>query len=195
MRATYKIIVSTATNPYVEVSQHFNYLTNAVWCARLYKKTPTVYRIVIEDDFERFWEWNPTEGEKEMGRFATNAAARANSSFVNADLKKKLAEGKVPFTVLQVSGPNTRTFMNGKKSVNQELYDLRISFAGPEYEKLYHQYGVSELMVLSFAAGYDSRDGAIEDIRTDLETETVRAVITYNPDFGPQGWYDLAPAE
>lgn len=195
-KATFKILVSTETNPLVELPFHYNYLTNAVECARLYKKTPLVQRITVSDDFDVLWVWTPQKGETEMGKFATNAATRGNNSFVSADLKKVLARAKVPFTVLQVSGPNTRTFMNGKKSVNQDLYDLRISFSGPNYEKLYHEYGVNELMVVSFAAGYEGRDGAIEDIRSDInDGETVRAMITYNPDFGPQGWYDLTPAE
>lgn len=200
MRAKFKIIVSTVTNPGTEIPFHFNSLTNAVPCARLYKVTPLVFSINIYDEFDLLWVWTPELGEKEMSRFVQNAAARSNRTYVGAELKKVIATVRIPFTIHKVSGPTERTFTVGRRETKSMLYDLLISFKNGSkeqtYEQLYKEYGIPEEAVLSFASGYESRDQAIEDIRADLaDDEVVRAVVTYDPDFGPQGWYDLRPAE
>ena len=131
-----------------------------------------------------------------MGHFATAVANRGNSTYVNAELKQTLAKNTVPFTIQQVSGPTERTFTVGKRVQKQDLYDLKISFAGSSFNVLHQDYGVSETMTLSFSAGYDGRDNVIESIRKDIaDGDVVRAVITYDPDSGQNGWYDLAPAE
>ena len=86
-KGKYRIVVSTGTNPDVELPFHYNYLTNAVECAKLYKKTPHVFKITVSDDFyETLWIWTPEEGEKEMSRFAT-AVRESRGNFVTSTMK------------------------------------------------------------------------------------------------------------
>lgn len=126
-----------------------------------------------------------------MSKFATLSQASGLNTFVNAELKKKLAANCVPFQVLTVSGPTEREFPNGRRTDTSMLYDLTIKFDAGDAR----DWGVPSTMTLSYTAGYDSRDERIEAIRDDLKDGiTIHAIITYDPDFGRQGWYDIAPA-
>lgn len=164
--------------------------------ATQYKITPNIRIIHIYWGDDEIWCWTPERGEQTMGKFAQAVASRGTGSYINAQLKKALAENVVPFTIEAVSGPTERTFTNGKKVQKQDLYDLKVSFGGSGFNVLQRDYGVNETMTLSFAAGYEGRDDTIEAIREDIANgEIVRAVVTYDPEIGQQGWYDLAPAD
>lgn len=167
------------------MSQHPSKLSTAVQYARYYKKTPTVYRITVEDEFERLWEWTPTQGEKEMSRFAQRLQ-ETTGNWVNSSTKKLLADHRIPFTVTQVSD------MTWNKNFRVDEWNLSILFTPAqcaEYPEL------KEEMTLTVSSSPKAtREDLIKDMKADIEDgERIENVIlTYDPNVGRNGWYDFS---
>jgi hypothetical protein len=183
-KARFKIIVSTETNPSVEIPFHYQRLSKAVETARLYKKTPLVRSVVIMDEFEEFWSWTPDKGEKEMSRFAT-LIQESQGNWVNSTAKKLLAAHRIPFTVTKVSD------LTWNKNFRVDEWNLQILFT-PSQVAEYPELREEMTLTLS-SAPKAQREDRIRALKEDTEEGlTVSGVIlTYDETVGRNGWYDL----
>ena len=188
-KAKFKIIVSTETNPNIEISFHFNDLANAVECARIYKKTPLVKSILIQNEFDTFWSYTPEQGEKEMGKFA-QAIQESRGTFLGSTLKRLIAEHSIPFTVVAVSD------LTWNKEYRVDEWHLSIKF-DPSQIADYSE--LSQNMTLTFSKtvkGTAKRDENIVLLKEDCEEEgpVKNVLLTYDPNVGRNGWYDFSLA-
>ena len=189
----FKIRVLTSDNN-VELAPKFRKVNNAIQWARYYKDTPSVRELRVYDVFEVFWYWTPQQGEVFMGAFE-QALKESRGNFVTSNLKKRIAEAHVPFTVLSVSD---WTFNKDMKTTEA---NLMIKFGVDDQKK----YNLSETMTLSISQvmmrDKDSgqlvdtvRNRLVNGLRDDIETEGPKGgvVLTYDASVGRNGWYDLA---
>lgn len=185
-KARFSVRVVTVGNDVV-IPFHYSKLSSAVRDARLYKKTPKVYHIEIFDAFDTYWVWNPTQGEKELGKFAT-AIQEQRGNFVGSTLKKLIAEHAIPFTVNQVSG------LEYNKNFKVNEWNMKISF-DPSLIADYPELQVEMTLTFSSAPAA-ARENNIKMLKEDCEEEgpVHNVLLTYAPNVGRNGWYDLTLA-
>ena len=184
-RTRFSVIV--ITDKRVELPFHYAKLTSAVRDARLYKKTPQVREVFIQDEFDIFWKWTPEQGEIQMGKFA-QAVQEARGGFMGSTIKKMVAEHEIPFTVIEAAGKirnlNFRT----------DEWTFRVAFTPAQiadYPELQNE------MTLTFTSNTkakreDKLIALTDEVREDGPVANV--LLTYNPNVGNAGWYDVEVA-
>lgn len=192
----FRIRVITATNN-LELPVKFRKVNNAIQWARYYKDTPTVRELRVYDVFEVFWYWTPQQGEIFMGAFH-KAAQETRGNFLGSVKKKLVAEAAVPFTVVSVSDWTYNKDMKTTEAnlmvefslENQARFDLAPSMT----------LSISQVMMKDKDTGkiVDTRRNELVNLlRSDIESEgpVHNVILTYDPNIGRNGWYDLASGE
>lgn len=127
-----------------------------------------------------------------MGKFAERKKQprRVAMRFITSDMKQKIIDDGLVFSVIGVEGPKESTIKPPRgKSRTVEMWELILEFLPQDVEKLkdFEGYlnddkekplGLREHMILSVEAGNKDRDDDIESINEDIKTEgPVRGLV------------------
>lgn len=127
-----------------------------------------------------------------MGKFSERRTQprRQSMRFITSEMKQKIIDDGLVFSVIGVSGPKESTIKPPRgKARTVEMWELILEFLPQDVERLKEfegflnddtekPLGLREHMILSVEAGNADRDGDIEAINEDIKAEgTVRGLV------------------